>query len=65
LREEAIPKLQWEVGINTAKARDKVVLEGTYCPFSGVAMVDVGWYQLIISVFLAHGHLNGIGSFVV
>ena len=38
--EQAIPKVNWEIFVNAAKASDEVIFEGAYGAFGGVAVMD-------------------------
>lgn len=50
LREEAVPKVQREVAVGTAKSGDEVVFEYADGAFGRVTAMGMRWYQLEVDL---------------
>jgi hypothetical protein len=60
LGQEAVPKMEREVLIGTAKTGNEVIFEGLDGAFSGVAGMDTGWDKLEIDFLLLHAGFENL-----
>ena len=65
LGEEPVPQVHGELGVNTAKASNQMVLESSDGAFSGIAPVDTRRDQLVININVSHVSLEYIRALVV
>ena len=47
--------MEWELGVRTAEYGHKVVFKRLDGAFSGIATIDVWWYQLEVDAFGSDG----------
>jgi hypothetical protein len=62
---EAVPKVKRKIRGRTAETGNKVILEGMYGAFGGVATVQIGWCQLEVDLVGRHKGLESGRRLVV
>ena len=65
MREDAVPKIEWEIAVCAAEAGDKVVFERADGAFGCVSSMDMGRGELEVHLGAVHELLQGFGGFIV
>jgi hypothetical protein len=65
LREKTIPFAEWELGVDSAENRNKMVFEGANSTFSSIGTMFFGGDSLILDLILHEGILEVLRAFVV
>ena len=65
LRQQPVPKVQWEVFVSATETGNEVVLEGSDGSFGGIAAMEMRGGKLEVNLFFSHVVLESNGGFVV
>jgi len=57
--------VQGKVGISAAEASGEVVFECADCAFGHIALMDVGWHQLVVNVLVSEECFKSCQSLIV